>query len=330
MSAHTLSTRIPFLDGWRAVSVFLVMIGHGLGALNLPSSGLPAISQLGVYIFFAISGYVITRTSLAEREKTGRFSQRNFMLRRALRILPPLVLYVAFIVLVGSIAPQNWQAPIRALSFTCNMDIPFGSCGWVFGHLWSLAFEEQFYLLFPFLFLRKFSLFAVAAFVFALLPLVFDVRWIGQLTYLQAVTLLTLGCLYAGFQVWVDAALRKVPAPFILLVTAFAVFWLALEVGPLRLLTAPLLPVAILVMTFELPKRIKLIHAVLSSWPLTQIGLYSYSIYLWQQYFLMPGSATSIFSVGISILFVTGLAAISYHSYEAFFRNAARKLMPQE
>ena len=325
MSPQNHSKRIPFLDGWRAVSVFLVMFGHGSGALNLHTVGLLDVSKLGVYVFFAISGYVITRSSLSEQEKTGRFSHKNFMIRRALRILPPLLLYVAFITLVGGIHPQNWQAPLRALSFTCNMNLPFGSCGFVFGHTWSLAFEEQFYLLFPFLFLRKFSVFALAAVVFAVLPLVFDIQWLGKLTYFQAVMLLTLGCLYAAYQAQVDVILKKVPTTLVLAIAVFSVVWFALAVGPIRLMMAPFVPIAILVLTFELPKRVGVIHATLSSRPLTQIGIYSYSIYLWQQYFLMPGSATSITSVATSILWVTALAAVSYHTYEAIFRKLSRK-----
>jgi peptidoglycan/LPS O-acetylase OafA/YrhL len=326
MTQQTHASRIPFLDGWRAISVFLVMIGHGSGSLNLLSAGLPDISKLGVYVFFAISGYVITRTSLAELARTGHFSQKNFMIRRALRILPPLLLYIVFIILTGAIGPQNWQAPLRALSFTCNMEIPFGSCGLILGHTWSLAFEEQFYLLFPFLFLRRFSFFALAALAFATVPLFFDVNWIGKVTYFQAIMLLALGCLYAGYEVQVDLALKKLPTILVLAIAAFSVAWFALEVGLLRLVTTPLVPIAILVLTFELPKRVGVIHGVLSSWPLTQIGLYSYSIYLWQQYFLMPGSATSITSVAISMIWVTALAAISYHTYEAIFRKLSRKL----
>lgn len=320
------ASRIPFLDGWRAVSVFLVMIGHGMGALNLHYAGLPDISKLGVYVFFAISGYVITRTSLSERQKNGGFSQKNFMMRRALRILPPLFLYVACLISIGAINWQNWQAPLRALSFTCNMELPFGSCGLVLGHTWSLAFEEQFYLLFPFIFLRKFSFFALLALAFALLPLFFDVSWIGKLTYFHAIMILSLGCIYAALERQIDVRLRKVPSILIIGISIFAIAWFGMEVGNLRLIAALLVPIAIVVLTFELPKRIAALHTTLSSWPLTQIGLYSYSIYLWQQLFLMPGSAASYLDVATSIAGVTAFAAISYHTYEAFFRKLSRQL----
>jgi peptidoglycan/LPS O-acetylase OafA/YrhL len=319
-------TRIPFLDGWRAVSVFCVMLGHGLGALNIERSGLPDLAKMGVYIFFAISGYVIMRTSIAERERTGQFSHQNFVLRRAYRILPPLVLYVAFVAISAAGEAYNWTAPFRALSFTCNMDLPIGSCGFLFGHTWSLSFEEQFYLLFPFVFLRKTSFLAALALIFALMPLVFDVQWLGALTYFHALMLLTLGCMYAAFQNKVDGALSRIPTALIILVSLLAIGWFGLGLGHLRTLTAVIVPFAILLLTFELPKRIGTLKAVLSWWPLTQLGLYSYSIYLWQQYFLTPGSASSWYSVAASMLLVTVLAGISYHTFEAYFRNLSRKL----
>jgi peptidoglycan/LPS O-acetylase OafA/YrhL len=327
MPAQSLSSRISFLDGWRAVSVLFVMLSHGAGALDMHNAILAEVAKLGVFVFFVISGYVITRTSLAELQKTGYFSRRNFIIRRALRILPPLFLYVAFIIFIGAIEPANWQAPLRALSFTCNTAIPFGSCGWIFGHTWSLAFEEQFYLLFPFLFLRKFSLVAAAALAIALMPLLFPIPWIGRLTYFHAVALLTLGCLYAAYDARVDVAIKKIPTILVLSLPAIIVTSFAVVAGPLRLIAASLLPIAILLLIFELPKRVGIIHAVLSSRPLTQIGLYSYSIYLWQQFFLMPGSASSIASVATSMFWVTIVAAVSYHSYEAFFRNVSRRII---
>ena len=164
------TSRIAFLDGWRAVSVFLVMAGHGLGALQVHAALPIDLSRLGVYIFFVISGYVITRLSLAERALTGTFSQSRFMIRRALRILPPLLLYTAAVTILGASGATPALSALRALSFTCNMNIPIGSCGFIFGHTWSLAFEEQFYLLFPFIFMRRTSILALLALLFVLLP----------------------------------------------------------------------------------------------------------------------------------------------------------------
>lgn len=321
----TATARIAFLDGWRAVSVLLVMVGHGLGALQLHAALPIDLSRLGVYIFFVISGYVITRLSLAERARTGKFNQSHFMIRRALRILPPLVLYSVVVTTVGASSDGAVLATFRALSFTCNMDIPIGSCGFIFGHTWSLAFEEQFYLLFPFIFMRRTSLLALLALLFALLPLVFDVPWLGKVTYLQAVLLLTLGCLYAAYQKQVEPLLCKVPSILIMGICALGILWFALDVGKIRLITAPFVPVAIVLLVFAIPARFSWAERGLSFKPLCQIGLYSYSTYLWQQFFLMPDSADSLIKVCAAILMAVLIGAASYHTYEAHFRRVAQK-----
>jgi peptidoglycan/LPS O-acetylase OafA/YrhL len=318
------TSRIAFLDGWRAVSVFLVMVGHGQGALHAHSTLPIDLSRLGVYIFFVISGYVITRLSLAQRARTGTFSQRQFMIRRALRILPPLVLYVVVVTFLGASGDTPALSAFRVLSFTCNMDIPIGGCGFIFGHTWSLAFEEQFYLLFPFIFLRRTSILALLASIFALLPLIIDVPWLGKLTYLQAFLLLTVGCLYAVYQKRIEPLLAKVPAVIMLVVSCLGILWFALDLGLLRVLTAPFVPFAILILVFALPARFTWVKHGLSLKPLCQIGLYSYSIYLWQQFFLMPGSAGSLIEVCSAMLIAVLIAAASYHTFEAFFRKLAQ------
>ncbi|WP_290815231.1 acyltransferase [Aquidulcibacter sp.] len=319
------TSRIAFLDGWRAVSVLFVMVGHGLGALKLHSALPIDLSRLGVYIFFIISGYVITRLSLAERVRTGTFNQGHFVMRRALRILPPLVLYVVVVTTLSGVGDGALLAAFRALSFTCNMDIPFGHCGFIFGHTWSLAFEEQFYLLFPFIFMRRISFLAVLALLFALLPLVFDVPWLGKLTYLQAFLLLTLGCVYAVYQKRIEELLGKVPTILIVGMCALGILWFALDIGKVRLITAPLVPFAILLFVFAIPARFSWVERSLSFKPLCQIGLYSYSIYLWQQFFLMPGSADSLLKVCSAILMAVLIGAASYHTYEAYFRKVAHR-----
>lgn len=107
---------------------------------------------VGVQIFFCISGFVICRGLLREIQCSGRFSTRNFFIRRAYRILPPLAVVIVCVGVLTSfgvfdLAP--WQFAMGAL-FLCNV-YSLGDCGWALGHTWSLAFEEQFYLIFPFL-----------------------------------------------------------------------------------------------------------------------------------------------------------------------------------
>jgi len=146
---------IPSLDGLRALSVLLVIVLHTLlrntlykfipFPLRLLGNG-----SLGVFIFFVISGYLITTLLLREQDKTGDISLRSFYLRRAFRILPPLYAYVLFLAIIGvsgHLPGMNVREAISALTltrnYTHNVDL------WAMEHLWSLCIEEQFYILWP-------------------------------------------------------------------------------------------------------------------------------------------------------------------------------------
>lgn len=151
-------TRIGYLDTWRCIAVAAVILAHlpksiADRVLSSPVHLLFEYGQVGVFIFFFISGHVVSKTCLRELSSTGTFSIGAFYTRRVFRIVPPLLIYLAVCVTLF------WSRLIDARSFEfltaslylCNI-APAG-CGWYTGHTWSLAFEEQFYLLFPLLFL---------------------------------------------------------------------------------------------------------------------------------------------------------------------------------
>ena len=149
------SFRIVGIDGLRALAVLGVMAFH---ADVLAARG----GFFGVDLFFVISGFLITRLLLAELERSGRISLRDFYLRRARRILPAMLLAIAGAALAAAVlAPDalpllrkdamasvlfvtNWHFILQQLSY-------FEYIGRqpLLQHLWSLAIEEQFYLLWP-------------------------------------------------------------------------------------------------------------------------------------------------------------------------------------
>jgi len=101
--------RIPSLDGLRAVSIALVVLAHlsGTSGFALPGSfaSILALGELGVRVFFVISGFLITKLLLEEAERTGRISLLRFYLRRTFRIFPP---YYAFILVLIVLDAARW------------------------------------------------------------------------------------------------------------------------------------------------------------------------------------------------------------------------------
>ncbi|HEX3884307.1 MAG TPA: acyltransferase [Stellaceae bacterium] len=169
--------RITALDGWRGISILCVLLSHLVnfryGALlhsNPPNIAF-VLATWGVDVFFVISGFIITRLAIFEYNANAGFSIRNFYIRRLFRIAPPLYLYIVFlgIVSAASLIQQDQSGILAAAAFTCNFST--SKCGWFLGHTWTLAYEEQFYLAFPFIFYwcgKRFNLIIVLLFVILL------------------------------------------------------------------------------------------------------------------------------------------------------------------
>ncbi|MEP3890435.1 MAG: acyltransferase [Hellea sp.] len=148
---------IPGLDGLRAIAVLIVMVAH-LGFEHIVPGG------FGVTVFFFISGFLITRLLLAESEKSG-IGLKNFYARRFVRLYPALLFMlfgtVAIYGLAGIGGPSGAELTAGVFYFTNIFQVftrattdtlPF--MPWT--HLWSLAVEEHFYLIFPaFMFLCR-------------------------------------------------------------------------------------------------------------------------------------------------------------------------------
>lgn len=138
----------PELDGLRGVAI-LAVFAHHLFNRWLPGG------FLGVDVFFVLSGFLITYLLVDEWERRGSISLKNFYARRALRLLPALLLWCAAFAaaapfLSDRLARAIYQGVALALSYVLNW-VPALGFPWVspLGIAWSLAIEEQFYLLWP-------------------------------------------------------------------------------------------------------------------------------------------------------------------------------------
>jgi peptidoglycan/LPS O-acetylase OafA/YrhL len=133
----------------------MVLGAHCHYAANFPARlapifGLVFDGDFGVRCFFVISGFLITWLMMAESRHTGEINLRHFYARRALRIFPVYFTFIGVLGLLCIFTPfdQSRAAWLANLTFTTN----FVQSSWPSGHLWSLAVEEQFYLVWPFLF----------------------------------------------------------------------------------------------------------------------------------------------------------------------------------
>ncbi|MCC3371703.1 acyltransferase family protein [Cohnella sp. REN36] len=146
---------MPGLDGLRTVAVMAVIAYH-LG-FGWASGGL-----LGVGVFFVLSGYLITDLLVAEWQREKRIDLRQFWLRRARRLLPAMLLVMVAVLIVLAVIDRSRLPALQgdvwsAVTYTSNWYLIFHQVSYFesfgppspFGHLWSLAVEEQFYLLWP-------------------------------------------------------------------------------------------------------------------------------------------------------------------------------------
>lgn len=156
VSSKSGTVRIPSLDGLRAVSITMVILGHGLHAMpqNWPARwpllfGVIANGGLGVSVFFVISGFLITSLLLKEEGQNGSISLRSFYVRRFFRIVPPFYAYLSCLLLLSVL---GWISVGRGsfLAALCFVkDYNYLTTDWWTVHSWSLSIEEQFYLLWP-------------------------------------------------------------------------------------------------------------------------------------------------------------------------------------
>ena len=143
---------VPSLDGLRAFSILLVLAAHFVDASAIPGG-------LGVYCFFIISGFLITRLLLAEYDSNGGISLPLFYMRRLLRLYPVMIVFTAVVIGLDIALgrPYNFLEPASGLGYFANYFYVYLGANHIpalmpFPVFWSLSIEEHFYILFPLLF----------------------------------------------------------------------------------------------------------------------------------------------------------------------------------
>lgn len=308
------------MDGLRGISIWTVMLAHasshfaGTWLHTRRIHGvLATMAYLGVTVFFVISGFLITSLLVKERTQSSRIDLGQFYRRRAVRILPASLVYIGIVLALGGATKAQ---AVYALTFTTSFF--FKQAYTPLQQLWSLSVEEQFYLLWPLVLLagvRSAKRCGWAVMVLCpLLRLFLGSRGYPEIEHLAPAIAdsLAAGCLLAVYydKIRVFVLRYFVSAPsFVLLCLASVVAselvfrWNMVLWGIVPCMIALIIGAAI-------ERRDK----VLNNGPLVWSGLLSYSLYLWQQPFLVLDGPLHFLSVRLVATFAA--AYISYRFVE--------------
>ena len=343
--------RIKSIDGIRAIGIMMVLSGHNLSTLPTYLANnifLRCISNsaLGVKIFFVISGYLITKLLLSEKNKTGTVNIKHFYIRRIFRIFPVFYLYILCILIlkwffIPDIISNYYLALFAGLylwnyKHLFNYEIISNDNGyWFFGHFWSLSMEEQFYLLWPLAFnkINKILLVRITYFIIFTMPLVRVLTYFlmpdsrGQLSMMLQTggdTILT-GCLGAlledkfALNKQISLLLRNNYFVAFCCVILFMISPLLGEQfrGGYSMLIGRTLEnfiiLFLLLWSIYIPS---LISKILNSKLFVYIGTLSYSLYIWQQLFLTDRLDYKINHFPLNLIMCLLVAMLSYHVIE--------------
>lgn len=345
-------TRIQTLDGWRGIAILLVIVNHAVSYGSHVGAFWAGLGGSGVDIFFVLSGYIITMRLLVEHAKSSRIDLRSFYIRRAFRILPLVVLYLLTLCLISlavDLLDFHKSEVLTSLLFLRNYQVWLRPGGVYTAHLWSLAIEEHFYLMWPGILVwlgRKWAGWAAIAGAIAC------AAW-RRYDYLTGITrhLSFIHPSGTTFPIRTDVRLDG-----LLLGAALAILLahprvrenvferlprnLALPLAALALLSvrySHLLPsfstnilIAAMLAATVFSQR-GAVHNLLNSRVLVWIGQISYSLYIWQQLFLLrpfpeavPLGRVNLLPLSLVCAFAA--ASCSYYFFEKPLVTFGRQL----
>lgn len=324
--------RIGALDGWRGIAISMVILAH---ASFLSHSSLvhkfTYLGPMGVGIFFAISGFLITSLLLREQQKYGGIDLAGFYQRRVFRILPPILAFLAVLVTLNHFLGLNVTKlqVVSALLLFRNYLPSQGDQDWYTVHLWSLTVEEHFYLFWPALFIwtrgnlrillgMAFSvaLWREISFHFHLLPGPWapyrtDVRLDGLLWG----CIVAIACFTPGLVTWLR---KRLTGKVVLLLVIIDLASNVIKGSHYYSFYEPI--IFALVVVWPIMNDGSVLRRLLDSRPLSSIGRVSYSLYIWQELWLLYPKAAMPFPhlqrLPVNIFMALACAIVSYNFIE--------------
>lgn len=317
----TPAQHFQYLDGWRGLAIFFLLLGH-----FFPVPGIN-FGAVGVNLFFVLSGVLMARLLFIQQVPIAQFYQR-----RISRIFPAVIVFLVVVVgsrlLIGQ--PVAWRDVAAAALFVNNYVVgELGANAMPFGHFWSLCVEEHSYIVLSLLAVAARRRLAQAG---MLVPAAALIIGATALTYAlraepAALFKLAMHSEAAAFGIFASAALlllfqkrtiARLPAlAYVGLVgLGIALHWWSVP-APLRMVAGVGAFALAVNLLFTAPPSV---HAALSIKPLRVLGLWSFSIYIWQQPFYLLSKYHGLPAVvGLLLAIACGIA--SFYLVENPARN---------
>lgn len=340
-----ITNRIPSLDGLRAISILMVVFGHAFHIGNLD------VANLGVRVFFIISAYLIVGILLRDVQKQ-RFSIKTFYFKRFSRTFPAFYIYLLIVYFLLQFLDffeweKFWRAPVYLEDYHSRS--LWNEKQWFVGHSWSLAVEEQFYIVIALIFAlfnKKVLSHKQVTYFFIFIVFIVPVIRVSYL-YFPFIPNVLAGSIHRSFETVADSLaiggiIAMLPIQQLSESKYFSYFKNKIGLLILLILFCQLLNSSFVVSQLGLKIRylynlmgltiincsIGLILLIVIQFPsatlfsrllnrpfMITIGLWSYSIYLWQQVWLYSWDFPLVYKlVGILICSV-----VSYYFIEVKF-----------
>lgn len=327
-----------------------MVVCHHFGVnYYLHGSGVFIESDTGVHIFFVLSGFLITTLLIKEKLKSGDISLKHFYIRRVLRILPVAYLFLLVLIILNACLHLQiqWIDFIASFLFFKNLSLrnePYTA------HLWSLAAEEQFYILFPFLLSYNINRYFIIALIIVVgvpvisimgnyhvsflfvNPSIAFITKIIMYSFWKGPVIILIGSVFSILMfkgiIKAERAVSKHFLSFILLAVAvvihsrtfvFYIKYLSEYISAILIAYAIVLSI----------NTKNLLSVILENGILVKIGVLSYSIYIWQQLFIgrrawqpwlqtLSGSPVYLIIL-VKVVATAIIAALSYYLFESKF-----------
>jgi hypothetical protein len=331
----------PSLNGLRAISIFFVILHHLLIKGQIRENYITDLipdGQFGVNIFFVISGFLITSLLIKEEINEEKISLKYFYIRRILRIFPAyyfylFILFILFINKIIYISGFSWFTAIFYLKDFVRYD-------WYTSHAWSLSVEEQFYLFYPIIFILGNKMRKNINIFFILFPIILKTYiyfhpnlpnfCFNQLSIFYRIDAISFGCILAYYKEFLITLFNKyLKLYFYLSILVISLisslpFYLNMKLNSNFMFfnfvflttygTVSNLCISVILFYSVFGKK-SIWHQILNHKVLNFIGLLSYSIYLWQQFFISDLKYI-ITSFPFNLIFLFLVSLFSYYVIE--------------